>query len=225
MNNIPADIIDDRNELQYAKFSKLLEFLYRLGGGRKRKKIAGFILRLITRFEGGEYRSGTARKLLARDYKVYVGVHSYGEAFIPGTFAPSVKIGKYTSIAKGVRVFTQNHPINTLSTHPYFYEKQFGYIPEDILEPACTVIGNDVWIGQNTIILPGCKTIGDGVVIGAGSVVTKDVPPYAVVGGNPAKIIKFRFQENTIAYLTNLNWWNMDKAEIIAAFNTFQEAP
>lgn len=72
-----------------------------------------------------------------------------------------------------------------------------------------TIIGNDVWLGANSLVLKGVK-IGDGAVIGAGAVVTKDVPPYAIVGGNPAKVIKMRFDDETIGKLMQLQWWNLD---------------
>lgn len=151
---------------------------------------------------------------MLRDYKINVGCHSYGEMFVPGAFAPSVTIGKYVSIAKGVRVFTQNHPINHISTHPYFYEAKLGLVETDTLTPATSIIGHDVWIGQNAILLPGCQKVGHGAIIGAGAVVTKNVPDYAVVAGNPAKIIKFRFDEATIEKLLTLKWWDKSTKEI-----------
>ena len=76
-----------------------------------------------------------------------------------------------------------------------------------------TVIGNDVWIGKRAIIKAGVK-IGDGAVVGAGAVVTKDVPPYAIVAGVPAKIIKYRFDEDTIAQLLKTKWWNLSDEEL-----------
>lgn len=209
-----VDYGDVHNELKIHKLSYVVEFFYKLSKANKRRVFAKLYFNLLGRLEGGQYRSATMRKLLARDYHCVVGVHSYGDLFLPGAFSPSVKVGKYTSIGRGVRVFTQNHPIDTLSTHPYFYEKQFGIIPEDILEPATTVIGHDVWIGQSAIILPGCKDIGHGAIIGAGAVVTKNVPAYAVVAGNPAKILKFRFEKNEIDKLLHGEWWDKSLADL-----------
>lgn len=199
---------DIHNELKTHKASFIIEFLYKISKASKRRVFAKIYFNVLAKLEGGQYRSATMRKLLARDYHCVVGVHSYGELFLPGAFSPSVNIGKYTSVGRGVRVFTQNHPIDTLSTHPYFYEKKFGIISEDMLDPATTVIGHDVWIGQSAVILPGCKEIGHGAIVGAGSVVTKNVPAYAIVAGNPAKILKFRFDETKIAKLLSGAWWD-----------------
>ena len=83
------------------------------------------------------------------------------------------------------------------------------------------VIGNDVWIGHNAIILPSVSNIGDGAVIGAGSVVTKDVPPFAVVAGNPAKIILYRFSEEKIREIMKSPWWGKDINELKNEFDSF----
>lgn len=111
------------------------------------------------------------------------------------------------------------HPTNMLSTHPVFYSslKQCGYsftLNSHFEEFAVTSIGNDVWIGANSIVLDGVN-VGDGAIIAAGSVVVKDVPPYAVVGGVPAKVIRYRFSKDEIDKLLNLNWWNLSKEELI----------
>lgn len=194
-------------ELKTHRASGLIVFLYRLLKGGKRRSVAKICYSLLCRLEGGQYRSATTRKLLQRDYGVEIGAHSYGDAFVPGLFAPSVIVGKYVSVGKGVRVVTQNHPIDHLSTHPYFYEKALGVIDRDILVPATTVIGNDVWIGHNALILPGCNRIGHGAIVGAGSVVTKPVPDYAIAAGNPAKVIRYRFPPDMIEALLKNPWW------------------
>lgn len=127
------------------------------------------------------------------------------------------KIGKYCSIADGVALGTTFHPVNRLSTHPFTYfrdeEKEFGNIltPKDNVLSCETslpiTIGNDVWIGRQAIIMDGV-TIGDGAVVGAAAVVTKDVPPYAIVAGVPARIIRYRFDESTRARLLRSRWWD-----------------
>ena len=149
-------------ELRTHKLSVVIVWMYNLLRGNKRRSIAKLCFNLIFRLEGGHYRSATVRTLLKRDYHVAVGAHSYGDVFIPGLFAPAVRVGKYVSIGKDVRVVTQNHPIDHLSTHPYFYEKALGIITNDVLIPAETVIENDVWIGHNALITPGCTRIGNG---------------------------------------------------------------
>lgn len=131
-----------------------------------------------------------------------------------------LKIGKFCSIACGAKfIFTSaNHSLKSLSTYPFpiFFE-EWGLDVKNIREAwdnkGDIVIGSDVWIGYEAVILSGV-TIGDGAVVGARAVVTKDVPPYTVVGGVPARPIKKRFDEQTIDRLLKLRWWDFDKEKI-----------
>jgi len=120
-------------------------------------------------------------------------------------------IGKYCSIAHNVKIGMGPHPLSYFSTSPVFYSKSRGFVKEDSYneyeDKGYTVVGNDVFIGSNVIIMAGV-IIGDGAVVAAGAIVTKDVPPYAIVGGNPAVIIKYRFPDKTVAELLKLEWWN-----------------
>lgn len=118
------------------------------------------------------------------------------------------EIGRYCSISSGVFINPYEHNYNRLTTHPVVRH----FDQEDIRKKV--VIGNDVLISLNVIITSGV-TIGDGAVIGAGAVVTKDVMPYEIVGGIPAKHIKYRFDEKTITYLQELKWWEWDRNKII----------
>lgn len=130
-------------------------------------------------------------------------------------------IGKFCSIGANFVCGWGIHPTNGISTSPMFYstQKQNGTTLSDtdkIKETLPIHIGNDVFIGMNVTILDGV-TIGDGAVIGAGSVVSKDIPPYAVAVGSPIRIIKYRFEEDVIHKLLNIEWWNWseDRLDII----------
>ena len=121
-------------------------------------------------------------------------------------------IGKFCQIATGVRFIMNgsNHAMDGVSTYPF---KVFGDAWSDAsMNVVCkgdTVIGNDVWIGNSVTIMQGVK-IGDGAIIGTNSLVTKDVDPYSIIGGNPARVIRKRFDDETINFLTNLCWWNWE---------------
>ncbi|MEG1644405.1 MAG: CatB-related O-acetyltransferase [Alistipes sp.] len=139
----------------------------------------------------------------------YIGEHSY---------LPNCKIGRYCSIASDVMVVTETHPsYNFVSTHPAFFSlgKQCGmtYVNRQSFDEHLSIdnksiiIENDVWIGCKVTIRGGVR-IGNGAIVGMGAVVTKDVLPYSIVGGVPAKIIKFRFTEEQIKWLQAFEWWN-----------------
>ncbi len=126
------------------------------------------------------------------------------------------KIGKFTCIGPNVNTGMGAHPsAEFVSSHPLFYStlgQSSGLVIVDknlFDEFPETVIGNDVWIGNNVTIKYGI-TIGDGAIIGSGAVVTKDVEPYSIVGGTPAKIIKYRFEKDQIAFLQEFKWWDRD---------------
>lgn len=127
------------------------------------------------------------------------------------------EIGNFSAIGRNARIGIARHPTNLLSTNLIFYKKNQIYNkwarPIIFEEFKKTKIGNDVWIGESVMILGGV-TIGDGAVIAARSVVTKDVPPYAIVGGVPAKILKYRFNEEIIETLLNTKWWDLPDSEI-----------
>lgn len=122
-------------------------------------------------------------------------------------------IGKFCAIAKDVKFIMNgaNHQVSGFSTYPFYifgngWEKAAPK-PEDLPFKGDTCIGNDVWIGYNATIMPGVK-IGHGAIVASQSVVTKDVPPYAVVGGNPATVIKLRFEQTVINELVAIAWWD-----------------
>lgn len=161
----------------------------------------------INRFEGGQFYSTTLRKIFKETWDIDVGIGSYG-CFTDG-FRPHVRIGNYCSIAPGVQRLVGNHPIQNISTYPIFYNKDFGALSETHYKETHLKIGNDVWIGVNVIVTGGVKSIGNGAIIGAGAVVTKDVAPYSIVAGVPAKVIGRRFSDELIDKIESSEWWNL----------------
>ena len=118
-------------------------------------------------------------------------------------------IGKFCAFATGVKFImgSANHKMDGFSTYPFFVFFGTKFDPAHVPYKGDTVIGNDVWIGYDATVMPGIH-IGDGAIVGAKAVVTKNVPPYTIVGGNPAKIIRTRFDEKTIQELQKIAWWD-----------------
>ena len=145
---------------------------------------------------------------------VSMGDYSYcnsGTIIFSGT-----RIGNFCSIGYNVQIGCPEHPLHFMSTSPSVYRapliKDYCKWPNnDIMDPV--VIENDVWIGSNAIILQGV-TVSTGAIVAAGGVITEDVPPYCIVGGVPARIIKKRFNEKQIDFLLNSKWWEKDIADI-----------
>lgn len=138
-----------------------------------------------------------------------LGPHSFCGYDCDITYAD---IGSFVSIANGVVIGGGRHPMEWVSMSPVFYEgrdsvkAKFSTHKRDPVKKV--VIGHDVWIGRSAIVLPGVE-IGVGAVVGAGAVVTKNVPAYAVVAGNPAHLIRYRFSESVIQRLLNSKWWEL----------------
>lgn len=147
-----------------------------------------------------------------------MGAHSYSKS----AFAKNITVGRFCSIGPGCDIMPADHPLDRISTSGFSYANSLIY--DEITEgriaksrvqgkgKALPVIGNDVWIGYGAVIAHGIR-IGDGAVIGAKSVVTRDVPDYAVVAGSPAEVKKYRFPEKTIEALKALQWWNYHPAD------------
>lgn len=137
------------------------------------------------------------------------------------------KIGKFTSIGMDCKIGLPSHTLSNISTSPIFTEQVNGtgsswcndVMPNNPYKE--TTIGNDVWIGDNCLILGGV-TIGNGAVVGTGAVVTKDVPPYSVVAGVPARVLRLRFSEEIIEALQVLEWWNYNEKKLRNSIDVFQ---
>ena len=139
----------------------------------------------------------------------------------------NANIGKYCSIASRVSIGLGTHPSHMVSTHPAFYSNTPLLAKSFCKTDSCpaarkTRIEHDVWIGENALILDGV-TVGTGAIIAAGAVVAKDVPPYAVVGGVPAKVIKYRFDEKVIRQLLGSKWWDLPEELLEKCADQFAE--
>ena len=152
-----------------------------------------------------------------------VGEYTY----IHSSVIAHTTIGRFCSIAPGNFIAQGEHPVNFLSTHPLFYSPNVDWQnkfsdKEIIKEHSRVIIANDVWIGAGCYIKDGVK-IGNGAIIASGSVVVKDVPDYAIVGGVPAKIIKYRFDNDIIEKLLELKWWDKSIDKLKKCKEFFQQ--
>jgi acetyltransferase-like isoleucine patch superfamily enzyme len=175
------------------------------------------------------YERGSDGRQLARftHPQVEVGEHTYGlrrECFFAYHPDDRVRIGKFCSIADGVKFVFGGHRVDTVSTFP-FRAVCFNEAPHaDAASKGEIVVGQDVWIGVNALILSGVK-IGNGAVVAAGAVVTKDVAPYAIVGGVPAKPVKMRFEPEQVAALEKIRWWDWPLEKIEKNLDLFYATP
>jgi len=153
-------------------------------------------------------RSIYTQDILGDRYKI--GAHTYGRPkVISWEEGTSLKIGKYCSIGPEVTIFLgSEHRTDWVSTYPFpFFWEEARSIPGHPSTKGDVIIGNDVWIGFGVSLLSGV-TVGDGAAVGACSVVTRDVPPYAIAAGNPVQVIRYRFDEETIRKLLQIKWWD-----------------
>lgn len=154
-----------------------------------------------------------------------VGRYTYGYQYLSNDNVKS--IGAFCSIAEGQLIVSNDHRLDWITTSPIASLKEFSFVGRDYVndymseEDRKIIIGNDVWIGARCIIFEGV-TIGDGAVIAAGSIIRKDVPPYAVVGGVD-KILRYRFDKETIEKLLKIKWWNWDDKDIREKIYMFRE--
>lgn len=136
-------------------------------------------------------------------------------------FGDRLIIGKFCQIASGTKFIMgpANHRLSSVTTYPFnvfggLWSERTPSHMSQLPHKGDTVIGNDVWLGRESVIMPGVK-IGDGVIVAAYSVVTKEIPPYAIYGGNPAKFIRFRFDDELIALLLRFRWWDLAPEQLV----------
>lgn len=182
------------------------------------KNIASAIL-LKTRQYGMTYQiGGLTIRNVPRSLNVKIGDYSYGTIDLHSysSFC-EIEIGRYTSISDIKMIIGGNHHTD-VSTYPFRGKFKGELVENDNFAPRPIRIGHDVWIGYGAIILDG-SNIGTGAIIGAGAVIRGEIPPYAIVIGNPGTIIKYRFNENEIELLMNSKWWELPKENLLKIEN------
>lgn len=205
-------------EMRMLEPGNLLYNLYKV----KHRRIRNFVLNCVKHLEGGEFYSKTLRRIFRDYHRVDIGMYTHGGCFEPFHVNPCTSIGRYCSIARTAWMINRDHPVGFKSSHAFFHVAIFRLCDRDLVEYVPLEVGNDVWVGHNAIILPHVKKIGDGAVIGAGAVVHKDVPPYGIVIGNPARLVRYRFSQKIIGDLMASRWWEKSIEELKPFLHEFQ---
>ena len=213
------------------KYDRPSEFAFTMSEGLQRRLAEALIYfdYLPEQFTIPIGSTVVARKGAVVEPFCFFGTRSTFEAGCGGFFnsplTTAASVGRYCSIAALVRVMGDDHPINRITSSGFTYRQAAAYqvMPFRTIGETARIVpfaargaitlGHDVWIGQDVLLRPGI-TIGTGAVVAAGSVVVKDVAPYAIVGGNPAKLIRFRFDEALVARLLKSQWWRYSSPQI-----------
>lgn len=144
---------------------------------------------------------------------VHVGLYSYG-CFDLSRVPPGVTIGRYCSFAPSAQIYLRNHGVDFIGMTAYLYNEALGVVDSSMIDTVPMTIGDDVWIGHNAVLLSSVREVGRGAAIAAGAVVTRPVPAYAIVGGNPARVLRMRFDADTISAIEHTRWWEKSLAEL-----------
>lgn len=201
--------------MRHLRYRTLIDRLYSI------RLLRRFAYKALVVLRRNQFDNDYLRHILSTFHDIHIGSHTYGGCFDLNCIPPGTIIGNFCSLASNVFIITQDHLKNAVSTHPFLFKPEFGCVKKDIRKKHNLVIGNDVWIGYHATILPGVYRIGDGAIIAAGSIVSKDVPPYAVVAGVPAVIKKYRFSENIIEELLRIKWWDWPEEKIFNNTDVF----
>jgi virginiamycin A acetyltransferase len=190
----------------------------------KNPTVRRLLRRWVMKMEGNEVYSLTIREIFRRFHGVDVGLYTIGPCeSAPGNLAPGTTVGRYSSIYSTVRTVTQDAPSSARVPDGLFSDAALGEVTNGNGAPFRLAIGHDVFIGHNVIILPSVEQIGDGAVIGAGSVVRTSIPPFAVITGNPARVVRYRFSENRIKELSESKWWLKSIDELSVNMEEFRK--
>jgi virginiamycin A acetyltransferase len=196
---------------------RLLEYAYSVSNGRLRS----LVLKIIRKIEGDYFYGKTSLKIYKQYHDIEIGYGTMSFADL-SRIARGTIFGNYCTISENTRIFNANHPPKYFTTHALLFNPIFGCTDEDVLPRTRLVVGHDVWVGYNSVILPSVNSIGNGAIIAAGAVVTKNVEQYAIVGGNPAKFIAYRFAPDVIEKLEQSKWWLLSKEELIKNKETYE---
>jgi len=182
----------------------------------------GAVIDLAMKLEGGRYFSRTLREISRVHHDVQVGMYTYGRSTLPGYYPPGSSVGNFGSI--GTTLVSHRLPSGCPAQHPLFHDPKLGLVAEKsssyVARPPIEV-GHDVYSGFDVITLPTCRRIGDGAVIGTSAVLTEDVPPYSIVAGFPARVIRKRFSEEVEALVRESEWFLRPISELVEEFDCF----